>query len=130
MERVAEGVREALAEIIQDSVKDPGMPTVFTITHVEVSRDLHHARVHFSQLPDDEGAVAATQAALERARGFLRRELGLRVPLKYLPELSFFFDASPRHAQRIAQLLHQIDSSKTPDPAQTVSAAEESSEKR
>lgn len=123
MERVAEGVRETLAQIIQDSVKDPGMPAVFTITHVEVSRDLHHARVHFSQLPDDDCAVETTRAALERAKGYLRRELGMRMPLKYLPELSFFFDTSPRHAQRIAQLLHEIDSSRSPEPGTPLSSS-------
>lgn len=125
MERVAEGVRETLAEIIHDKLKDPGMPAVFTITHVEVSRDLHHARVHFSQLPDDDAAVAATCAALERAKRFLRHELGLRMPLKYLPELNFILDTSPRHAQRIAELLRQIDSSpQASDPDAPSSSAE------
>ncbi len=108
VERVAEGIQEILAEIIHDDVKDPGIPEVFTITRVEVSRDLRVAKVHFSQLPDTAEAVAASTAALGRARGYLRRELGQRMPLKYLPTLEFFFDPSPRHAQRIEEILNEL----------------------
>ncbi len=108
VERVAEGIQEILAEIIHDDVKDPGIPAVFTITRVEVSRDLRVAKVHFSQLPDNAEAVAASTAALGRARGYLRRELGQRMPLKYLPTLEFLFDPSPGHAQRIEQILNEL----------------------
>lgn len=108
LERVSESVREVLAEVIHDSLKDPGMPEVFTVTHVEVSRDLRHARVGFSQLPDDAESVELTKAALDRARGYLRREVGRRVVLKYLPELNFYYDTTPRQAQRIESLLHNL----------------------
>ncbi len=116
MERVAEAVREILAEIIQDSLKDPGIPAVFTLTRVEVTRDLQHARVHYSQLPDDDAALAASAAALRRARSFLRGELGRRMPIKYLPDLEFFFDPSARHAQRVQELLDAALRPPAPEP--------------
>jgi len=126
MERVAESIQETLATIIHDQMKDPGIPEVFTITRVEVTRDLRIARIHFSHLPDDPEAVAASTAALERARGYLRRELGARMPLKYLPSLEFYFDRSPAYAQRIEQLLHQIRPAGADDESE--SPSEEKSE--
>lgn len=114
--RVAEAIQEILATVIHDSVKDPGIPEVFTITRVEVTRDMRIARVHFSHFPDDAETAAGCKAALERARGYLRRELGQRMPVKYLPSLEFFFDGSPAYAQHIAKLLNDIQH--TPPPAE------------
>jgi len=114
MERVAESIREILSEILHEGMKDPGIPAILTLTHVEVSRDLRHARIHYSQLPDDEAAVAASEEAFRRGRGFLRRELGVRLPLKYLPDLEFIYDPSAQHALRIDALLQSIQS---PPPA-------------
>ena len=104
-ERVAEAVRDALAEVVQRELKDPRIPMIFTITGVKVSRDLQEAQVYFSQLPDDEEAVEETLDALDSASGFLRTALAQRVRMKSTPSLKFFWDDSEQRAQRINAIL-------------------------
>ena len=104
-ERVAEAIREALAEILR-RVKDPrvGMAGV---TSVELSPDMRHARVRISVIGDDE-TRRRTMEGLERARGFIRSELGRAIRLRHVPELDFRLDESAAYSVRIAQLLREI----------------------
>lgn len=100
--RVAEQIRQELAEILRREVKDPRVGGV-TLTAVEVSVDLEHAKVWFTHLlgePDD------TLRGLRHAGGFLRRELAHRMRLRAVPELSFHYDES---VERGARLSHLID---------------------
>ena len=110
-ERVAEAVQEALAEILR-RVKDPrvGMAAV---TGVELSPDLRHARVRISVIGDDE-ARRRTMEGLERARGFIRSELGRAIRLRHVPELDFRLDDSAAYSVRIAQLLREIRAAEGP----------------
>ncbi len=94
--RVSEQLRRELAVLIQQEVKDPRLGMV-TVADVEVSTDLAHARVYVTVLDDeadDGGRAAETVALLNRAAGFLRRELGRRVVLRTIPRLRFFYDRS------------------------------------
>ncbi len=109
LKQVADLLREELSRLLEREVKDPGLGFV-TLTGVEPSPDLRHARVYFSVLGDEE-AVQQSQAALERAAGFLRRELGRRLTLRQVPELHFVLDRSGERAQRISDLLRQARSS-------------------
>jgi ribosome-binding factor A len=104
-EQVADLIKEVLSELLEREVKDPQMGFV-TLTDVEVTPDLRNARVYFSVL-GDEAAVQESQAALERAAGFLRRELSRRLTIRYVPELHFVLDRSVERSQRIADLLRQ-----------------------
>ncbi len=95
--RVSEQLRRELAVLIQQEVKDPRLGGMVTVADVEVSSDLAHARVYITVLDDeadDEGRAAETVALLNRAAGFLRRELGRRVVLRTIPRLRFFYDRS------------------------------------
>ena len=87
-------------------VHDPGVGFV-TITRVQVSADLQHARIHYTALGDDK-ARAATAKALGRAAVFLRRQIGSRLRLKRVPELEFLYDESIAGQDRIEQLLNSI----------------------
>jgi ribosome-binding factor A len=87
-------------------VHDPGIGFV-TITRVQVSPDLQHARIHYTALGDDK-ARAATAKALGRASVFLRRQIGSRLRLRRVPELQFLYDESIAGQDRIEQLLHNI----------------------
>ena len=87
-------------------VHDPGIGFV-TITRVQVTPDLQHARIHYTALGDDK-ARANSARALDRARVFLRRQLGSRLRLKRAPELEFLYDESIAGQDRIEQLLNDI----------------------
>lgn len=104
-ERIADAIQEALAEILR-RVKDPRVGMV-GVTGVELSPDLRHAKVRISVIGDDAARQRAMEG-LERARGFIRSELGRAVRLRHVPELDFRLDESAAYSVRIAQLLRQI----------------------
>ena len=110
--RVGEQIRRTLARLIHDEVKDPGVGMV-TLTAVEVSQDLAHARVFFTALADEEAAQRASEAALQRASGFLRRELGREVKLRVTPELQFTYDRSVDQGRRLSALIDNAVASGT-----------------
>lgn len=112
--RVADTIREELAELLQREAHDPRLSGV-SITAVETSQDLRLARVYFSMLGDDAEVQQALRA-FEKASGYLRRELASRVQLRYMPELIFRFDDSLATGGRIETLLHEInDESESPE---------------
>jgi len=104
--RVADRIQIELSEIVQRRLKDPRRG-FFTLTAVEVTRDLQLARVFVSALSEDE--VAAALATLNRAKGFLRTELGKRLSLRRTPELQFLRDRSLEHGLRVAELLQELE---------------------
>ena len=112
-DRVGEQIRLELSELLQREVKDPGVGFI-TITEVKVSADLQVARVYYTTIGDDK-ARAATRRALDRATPFLRRQIGQRVRLRRVPELTFFFDESVERGDRIERILHDLHSTDTPD---------------
>jgi ribosome-binding factor A len=105
-ERVAEAVREAIAEVITRELKDPRVGLV-AITRVEMSPDLRHARVHFSCLGDAAARDRCAQG-LRSATGFIRGQMLRRLDLRVAPDLAFFPDASLEAAARLNALLRQI----------------------
>lgn len=105
--RIEQAIQQALAEIIQQRLRDPRLPMMLTITRVGVTKDLAQCRVSFSQLPDDQQAIDDSLEALEAARGFLRNELARSVKLRAMPALEFFYDDSGRKSQRVNELLNQ-----------------------
>lgn len=102
--RVAEQLRRELSELVRFEVKDPGARDV-TITEVSVSKDITHAKVFFSMLEDDAEHIAAAEAALHRAAGFLRRELGKVLRMRIVPELHFQYDRSLAEGVRMDALI-------------------------
>lgn len=112
-ERIGERVQTELARLIRESLRDPRVGFV-TLTGVEVSRDLRHAKIFVSVLGD---GLEETLDALEHATPFLKRELGRTAGLKYTPTLRFLEDRSIRGARRIEDLLDEIadDHARTDD---------------
>jgi ribosome-binding factor A len=105
-DRVADQIRGEVASMLARDVHDPGIGFV-TITRVQVTPDLQHARIHYTALGDDK-ARANTAKALVRATVFLRRQIGSRLRLKRVPELEFLYDQSIAGQDRIEQLLNSI----------------------
>ena len=108
--RVGERIREELSLLLLRKVNDPGLAPV-TVTEVSVTQDLRIAHVNYSALvpPEERPAVAK---ALRRSSGFLRRELGHLLGLRYAPELQFHYDDSFDRGARIDAILREIPEGK------------------
>ena len=104
-ERIGDQIRAELSTLLLRSIRDPALRLI-TLTHVQVSRDLRHARVYYTA-PIDASAIE-TKRGLRRAAPFLRGQLGRRVRLRHVPELTFVYDDSFEREQRIAQVLEEI----------------------
>ncbi|MFA5659642.1 MAG: 30S ribosome-binding factor RbfA [Candidatus Omnitrophota bacterium] len=90
IERVNESVKRELCVIVQREISDPRLEFV-SISRVDVSRDLRHAKIFFSVLGDESTAAYAADG-FEAAKGFIRRILSQRIQLKFMPELNFIYD--------------------------------------
>ncbi len=109
LKRINEELRSIVAEVIQNEVKDPRLTDVMvTITNVFTSKDLHQAQVYVSVLGNDEQTKAAMDA-LERSRGFIKREVASQVTFRFMPDLLFKLDETGRNADRINTLLRKIE---------------------
>ena len=105
-DRVADQIRSELALLLTREVHDPGIGFI-TITRVQMTPDLQQARVFYTALGDDQARKASGQA-LGRAIPFLRRQIGSRLRLKRVPDLTFLYDESIAGQDRIEQLLKEI----------------------
>jgi ribosome-binding factor A len=121
--RVGESVRDALVEVIRHDLKDARL-TFLSITGVDVSPDLHFARVFLSGLDEEE--TKEMVKVLTEAKGRVRHFLGQRIHLRYTPELDFRYDETSVRAGRIETLLaenpphtHDDDESDEPDDEPT-----------
>jgi ribosome-binding factor A len=110
--RVAELIQQELATLITFDLRDPRLAFV-SVTRVQASPDLRHANVYISSLGGEE-SQAEVMAVLRKASGFLRRELGNRTSLRYVPELAFHFDDGLIQSQRMSDLLDEIASQEAP----------------
>jgi ribosome-binding factor A len=107
MRRVNEAVREVLSDALTLDVKDPRVGFV-TVTAVETSPDLRHARVFVSVL-GDETERADNMAGLQSAHGFLQKRVAAELRLKHTPQLVFEEDDTARRADRIERLLEEAE---------------------
>lgn len=105
-ERVGDLMREEIADILMHQAKDPRLGFI-TVTGVELSDDLRHAKVFVSIYKEEERE--RTLRALERARGFIRSELGKRMRLRFIPEITFRLDRSVEYGAMIDRLLKETD---------------------
>ncbi|MGC9518671.1 MAG: 30S ribosome-binding factor RbfA [Desulfuromonadaceae bacterium] len=108
--RVGEQIQKEIADLLLRGVRDPRVGFV-TITAVDVTSDLQHARVYYTTLSSDEDAEQQredTRKGLESATKYLRTELGKRIKLRRVPELSFRYDESTEYGNRIEDLLRKI----------------------
>jgi len=105
-EKVAESIHELVSALLLKGVKDPRIGFT-TITGVKVSDDLHLATIYFSVIGSDE-EKKSTESGLNSARGFIRRELGKSLRMRYVPDVLFRYDESVDYGQRIDTLLDEL----------------------
>jgi ribosome-binding factor A len=113
-DRVAEAIREEVATFLAEGVKDPRVVGLVTVTGVDVTRDLRHAKVFVSILGSDSER-AATLDGLASVAGHLRSRIGRALRLRLAPEIAFKLDQSVAHAARIETLLAQINQERPPE---------------
>ena len=109
MRRVDEAMREVLSDALGRDLKDPRVGFV-TVTAVETSPDLRHARVFVSVLGTDDERLASL-AGLQSAHGFFQRKVASELRLKHTPQLVFIEDDTARRAERVERLLGDINPS-------------------
>lgn len=111
--RLGELLKHEISDMILREIKDPRIGFV-SITDVEVSPDLRHAKVYISVL-GTESERKSSLAGLRSAVGFMRREIGSRLRLKYTPDLSIVYDNSIEHGSHILELIDSVVEKKSED---------------
>ena len=121
-DRVSEQIRRELAELIRGELKDPRVGMI-SLTDVAVTADYAHAKVYFSTLAGS-AKVDEVMTGLEKASGFLRRELGKRISIHTTPQLHFVFDQSLERGADLSALIQKAvaisdsgESSEAADPS-------------
>ena len=112
-DRVAEAIREEIATFLAEGVKDPRVMGFVTVTGVDVTRDLRHAKVYVSVMGSD-AEKAATFDGLAGVAAHLRGRIGRALRLRVAPEITFRPDESVARAARIETLLEQLKQDATP----------------
>ena len=114
--RVADQMQRELSELIRLEIKDPRVG-MLTITEVEVTRDMDHAKVFFTTLGGKPEHDACLEG-LQRASGFLRTQLSQRMQLRQVPKLSFVYDHSVERGVQLSQLIESaVAEDRTRNPA-------------
>ncbi len=103
--RVGEQIQRELAALIHDELRDPRLGMV-SISSVQVSRDMAHAKVHVSVLGKDE-QVSDSLGVLNHAAGFLRHKLGKILHMRVIPVLRFYHDRSLEEGARLGALINE-----------------------
>jgi ribosome-binding factor A len=112
-ERVADLIQKEISQMLVKSIKDPRIGFV-TITKVTVSEDFRLAKVYFSVAGTLEERERSMKG-LDSAKGYVRKELGRRIRLRYTPEIMFQFDPSIEYAIHMEELIQSIHGKKEPD---------------
>jgi ribosome-binding factor A len=108
---------ELMELVLRGALREPSLADAY-FTEIQLSDDLRHARIYFRLTRPNLGAKDREHAlsALDRASGFLRKELGPRLQLQYMPDLKFFWDEGLDRAARIDSILAEIHQGDDDDP--------------
>ena len=106
--RVGDQLLRELADLLMKRVKDPRIKGV-TLTGIHVSNDLRHAKVYFSVM-DETTDILKVQSGLDSAKGFIKREIGFRMDLKYMPDIAFKHDPTLEMGRHMESLFQKIKS--------------------
>lgn len=106
-DRIAGEIKKAVSDIINNDLKDPRIHGLISVTKVEVSKDLRHAKI-FLSIFDSGSEKEEIISTIQKAEGYIRRELGSRIRIRFLPELSFKLDDSIEYGIHISKILRDI----------------------
>lgn len=100
-------LKEVISEVIHRDVRNPHVNPFFSVTRVEITKDLHYAKVYISVIGDDQ-VKNDTISALQTAAGFIAVNASKKVVMRYFPELTFKLDDSVEKHLRLQELLGEI----------------------
>lgn len=106
--RISEEVRKVVSDLLFNGLKDPRIKPMTSVTRVEVTRDLRFARIYISIL-GDEIEKQETIEGFKNAKGYIRREIGNRIDLRYVPEPIFILDQSIEEAINLSKLIDEVN---------------------
>ena len=112
-DRISEEVRREVDRIIREDVRDPRVTGTWSITRADVTRDLRYAKIRVSVLEEEQRKPLLK--ALKNAAGFIRRELGKNLRLRYTPELFFEEDDNIAYGVHIASILADVKPEDRPE---------------
>lgn len=104
-------LKEVISDVIKKQVRNPHISELLTVTRVDITSDLHYAKVYVGVIGTEE-EKQATIKALQSASGFIATNASKLIVIRYFPELTFRLDDSADKHMRIAQLLNEIDTEK------------------
>lgn len=107
LNRISEEVKKVVSSIIMNDIKDPRVSNMTSVTNVEVTRDLRYANIYISVLGDKKSGEE-TIKGLESAKGFIRKEIGQNINLRYTPEPLFFLDTSIEYGIKISKMINDL----------------------
>lgn len=107
LDRISEEIKKEISRIIREDVKDPRISPMVSILRVDVARDLRYAKIYVSVLGNEEEKTSTIEG-LTRAAGFIRKELGRVLTIRYIPELSFVLDTSIEYSVDISKKIVEI----------------------
>lgn len=108
-------LKEVISEVIKRDVRNPHVTELITVTRVEITKDLHYAKVYISVIGTDE-QKKETLSALQSAAGFIAVNASKKVVMHYFPELTFKLDDSVEKHMRIEELLHKVNQERETRP--------------
>ncbi|MBC2577606.1 30S ribosome-binding factor RbfA [Peptostreptococcus russellii] len=107
IKRISEEVKKVISTMLINGIKDPRITSMISVTEVEVTNDLRYAFVYISMLAGDK---EESLAGLNSARGYIRREVGKAVKLRYVPEIIFKIDDSIEKGMYMDELIKSVNS--------------------
>ncbi len=113
--RLGEEIRKIISSMLLRELKDPRLSAMISITAVEVTSDGSYATVYLSVLGQDPSSETAkeqqqdTLDALNKAKGFIRREIGHQIKLRHVPDLVFKIDRSMEYGRHISKIIDELD---------------------
>lgn len=111
--RISEEIKKVVSSLIMTEIKDPRVSSLTTVTHVETTRDLSYVYIYVSVF-DKESYKKSTIEGLNKAKGFVRREIGRRVKLRATPEPIFKLDESIENGIHMSAVINDVVSKHNP----------------
>ncbi len=109
-DRIAELMQRKLAQIIRVEIRDPRLPSLITISAVEVTKDLGHAKIYFTAYNGDPVQAAVI---LNAAASYLRTALARTITTRTIPQLHFIYDKSIEYGERLSRLIDDVNPSES-----------------
>lgn len=99
--------KRVLSDIIRSDIKDPRVSEMASVTHVEITKDLKYAKAYISVF-DEEKMKKSTIETLSHAEHFIKNEIGARLRIRRLPDITFILDTSIEYSSKISEMLKKV----------------------